>query len=56
MYSKFMLPTMMPKQKILAVDVGGTLAKACFYVPREYQEQLDQSKYDMLTEKTIPSK
>jgi len=29
------LPKKFPNKKILSVDIGGTLAKAAFYVPQE---------------------
>ena len=29
------MPTIMPKKKILSIDIGGTLAKVAFYVPKD---------------------
>lgn len=34
MISRFVLPTVMPQRKILSVDIGGTLAKTAFFVPK----------------------
>ena len=31
----FQLPAMFPKKKILSIDIGGTLAKVAFYVPKD---------------------
>jgi pantothenate kinase len=44
----FKLPAVFPNKKILSIDIGGTLAKVAFYVPKsdpnfndiEYQEKL----------------
>ena len=30
----FKLPEKFPNRKILSIDIGGTLAKAAFYVPK----------------------
>ena len=35
MLKNFKLPHQLPNRKILSVDIGGTLAKAAFYVPRD---------------------
>ena len=36
------MPEIMPAKKILAIDIGGTLAKAAFYMPGEHRQKLDQ--------------
>lgn len=30
----FKFPTQFPAKKILSIDIGGTLAKAAFYIPK----------------------
>ena len=34
-FLKANVPLVMPKKKILAIDIGGTLAKTAFYIPKE---------------------
>jgi pantothenate kinase len=34
MLKSFKLPAHLPARKILSVDIGGTLAKVAFYVPK----------------------
>jgi hypothetical protein len=31
----FTLPALFPRKKILSFDIGGTLAKVAFYVPKD---------------------
>lgn len=38
------IPIAFPKKKILAVDIGGTLAKTAFYIPRD-DPSLHSSEY-----------
>lgn len=52
----FRLPAIMPSRKILSVDIGGTLAKTAFYVPRDDPIRLDPGRFEALTHETIPSK
>ena len=33
--NKIVLPKMLPKRKILSLDIGGTLAKVVFHVPKD---------------------
>jgi hypothetical protein len=35
MLKNFVLPAIMPNRKILAIDIGGTLAKTAFYLPKD---------------------
>ena len=35
MMSKFKLPATFPNKRILSVDIGGSLAKSVFYVPKD---------------------
>jgi len=35
MFKNFVLPALMPNKKILSVDIGGSLAKTAFYVPKD---------------------
>lgn len=54
--SSFNLPKSFPPKKILAVDIGGTLAKTAFYIPKSDSIRLDQDKFRILTNQSIPSK
>ena len=56
MLRSFHLPTSFPAKKILAVDIGGTLAKTAFYIPKSDPIRLDQDKFRILTKQSIPSK
>ena len=56
MHRSFKLPTLFPQKKILAVDIGGTLAKTAFYIPKNDPVRLDQNKFRILCKNTIPSK
>jgi len=35
MFKNFVLPALMPNKKILSVDIGGSLAKTAFYIPKD---------------------
>jgi hypothetical protein len=41
MLRSFQLPKAFPAKKILAVDIGGTLAKTAFYIPKGDPIRLD---------------
>jgi hypothetical protein len=56
MLRSFQLPQSFPAKRILAVDIGGTLAKTAFYVPKSDPVRLDDDKFRVLTHKSIPSK
>lgn len=56
MLRSFNLPKSFPSKKILAVDIGGTLAKTAFYIPKSDPIRLDQDKFRILTKQSIPSK
>ena len=46
MISRFALPSVMPSKKILSVDIGGTLAKAAFFVPRNDPIRQDMQNFE----------
>ena len=53
----FQLPSVFPKKKILSIDIGGTLAKVAFYVPKDDHKFKTEPEYhDKLTKQSIPSK
>lgn len=53
----FTIPTHMPKHKILSVDIGGTLAKMAFYVPKGHKIlQSGQKIDDVLGHDVLPCK
>lgn len=56
MLRSFSLPSVFPAKKILAVDIGGSLAKTAFYIPKGDPVRLDEDKFRILTNKSIPSK
>jgi hypothetical protein len=56
MLKKFVLPACLPQRKILSVDIGGTLAKAAFYVPKSDSVYQDADRFKALTHMTIPCK
>ena len=35
MFKNFVLPAMMPNKKILSVDIGGSLVKTAFFIPKD---------------------
>ena len=50
----FTLPALFPRKKILSFDIGGTLAKVAFYVPKDdpkfhsdptYQEKISKDSF-----------
>lgn len=48
---------MFPARNIISVDIGGTLAKTAFYVPKHHRLNLEKAgKFDSLTKDSIPSK
>jgi len=50
------LPSKLPNRKILSVDIGGTLTKTAFYIPRDDPIRFDPSNFEKITHETIPSK
>ena len=56
MLNRFVLPAVMPSKKILSVDIGGTLAKTAFYVPRDDPIRQNLERFEALTSGTVPSK
>ena len=46
----------MPSRKILSVDIGGTLAKAAFFVPRDDPVRQNLARFEQLTSDCVPSK
>ena len=56
MINRFVLPAIMPSRKILSVDIGGTLAKTAFFVPRDDPIRQDLGNFEALTSDSIPSK
>lgn len=50
------LPAKFPNKKILAFDIGGSLAKVAFYLPREQPQFEDFRNLEVLTKDCIPSK
>lgn len=56
MLKNFVLPATLPAHKILSVDIGGTLAKVAFYVPKNDPIYQNNEKLHKLTSMSIPSK
>jgi hypothetical protein len=56
MLKNFVLPSALPQRKILSVDIGGTLTKAAFYVPKDDPIRLNSDKYKKIIFNSIPSK
>lgn len=50
----FQLPTVFPKKRILSFDIGGTLAKVAYYVPKDDPKFQDPACHEKLTKETIP--
>jgi len=48
------LPSKLPSRKILALDIGGTLAKTALYVPKDDPVRLNTSTFEAITNKSIP--
>jgi hypothetical protein len=50
------LPKKLPSRNIISIDIGGTLAKTAFYVPKHNLINLEKTgKFESLTRDTIPS-
>ena len=56
MLAKFVLPAVMPQRKILSVDIGGTLAKTVFYVPKTDPIHQDMEALERITNDSVPCK
>ena len=56
MLKNFVLPAIMPNRKIFAIDIGGTLAKTAFYLPKDDPSRKMPHIMEKLTLKAIPSK
>ena len=56
MLSKFVLPALMPQRKILSVDIGGTLAKTAFYIPKSDPVHQDIEALEKITSNSLPRK
>lgn len=56
MLKNFILPTHLPNRKILSVDIGGSLAKVAFYIPRTDPMRNNEESIRKLTALTIPCK
>ena len=52
----FQLPAVFPKKKILSIDIGGTLAKMAFYIPKDDPSFIEPEFQAKITNETIPSK
>lgn len=50
------LPNKFPSKRILSIDIGGTLAKTAFFLPRDDPQFQDLKNVEILTKDTIPSK
>ena len=51
------LPQVLPTKKILSIDIGGTLAKAAFYMPKSELAELEKNdKIESITKEALPSK
>jgi len=56
MLKNFVLPAIMPNRKILAIDIGGTLAKIAYYLPKDDPIRHKPYIFEQLTQTAIPSK
>ena len=56
MLGKFVLPAVMPQRKILSVDIGGTLAKTVFYLPKTDPIHKDMEALERITKDSVPCK
>ena len=54
--NKIVLPKTLPKRKILSVDIGGTLAKTVFFVPKDDPVRSQAAIFEKIREDTITSK
>jgi hypothetical protein len=52
----FQLPSLFPKKKIISLDIGGTLAKMAFYIPKDDPAFKEPEYHQKLSKETIPSK
>jgi hypothetical protein len=52
----FSLPSIFPRKKILSIDIGGTLAKVAFYLPKDDVKLKNPQYYEKLTKDSIPCK
>ncbi len=50
------MPLKFPNKKIMAFDIGGSLAKVAFYLPKAEPQFQDFKNFELLTKDTIPSK
>jgi hexokinase len=48
MFKNFKLPGQFPQRKILALDIGGTLAKVAFYLPKDDPLRHNESKLQQI--------
>lgn len=51
----FQLPSVFPRKKILSIDIGGTLAKVAFYIPKDDANIKIPEYHEKLTKSSIPS-
>lgn len=56
MKTLFQLPAAFPRKKILSLDIGGTLAKVAFYVPKDDPNMQIPDYHEKITKQSIPSK
>ena len=56
MINPSLFPAEMPQKKILAVDIGGTLAKTAFYVPHDDPLRQDEARFAALTSDCVAGK
>jgi hypothetical protein len=56
MFKNFILPALMPNKKILSVDIGGSLAKTAFFIPKDDTVRHNKKQWETITSKAIPSK
>ena len=53
----FQIPAKFPKKRILSMDIGGTLAKIAYYVPKDDPKFTNDPEYHQkLTQQAIPCK
>jgi hexokinase len=50
------LPAAFPRKKILSLDIGGTLAKVAFYIPKDDANMQIPEYKEKITKQSIPSK
>jgi hypothetical protein len=54
--SLFHFPSKLPNKKILSVDIGGTLAKTAFYIPRDDSNHKVIEHHELLSKNSVPCK